>query len=208
MTGKCFGRTWLALVCAGWLATAVEARAQSNSSAASAASAAAAANYSNMTMGMGFLPMPGMFGTTAPSAVDAAALGMTAAAGRRGWNGDGRQHDEHVHEPYGFAVPVCQHVSHVAAAVRDDDAGRAGTELGLGSGLLSGVRPGGPALRGCGDGRCRPCEARHGASPGGLAARYFNRTSTRAAHPARLLQSAKSALSASWAMRIFCVVSI
>ena len=35
----------------------------------------------NMTMGMGFMPMPGMFGSATPSATDAAALGMTRSEG-------------------------------------------------------------------------------------------------------------------------------
>ena len=58
---------------------AVEARRQTGSSASSAA--ASANSFSSMTMGMGFMPLPGMFGSASPSATDAAALGAAVPQG-------------------------------------------------------------------------------------------------------------------------------
>ncbi len=82
--------------------------------------------------------------------------------------------------------------------------------LGIGSGRLSGTRSGGPASRdGATDGRCGRCPARGTTNqPGGLAATLLQSHVAQVAHPARLLQPAESALSASWEIRIICVVSI
>src|SRR6516162_6884488 len=70
---------WGAVICAGTLSTGLEARAQSTGSTSSASSSASV--FPDMTMGMGFFPLPGMFGSPTPSATDAAALGMTAQRG-------------------------------------------------------------------------------------------------------------------------------
>ena len=79
--------------------------------------------------------------------------------------------------------------------------------LGIGSGQLSGVRPGGAGRRG------------RQAQTGGEESRQLRDTwraggtvlqphDSDGAHPSRLLQPAESALSASWPIRIFWVVSI
>ena len=78
-----------AVVCAGALTTALEARAQSAVVRSIVGGASSASAIPDMTMGMGFLPLPGMFGSPTPSATDAAALGMTAPQGRN--DGDGRR---------------------------------------------------------------------------------------------------------------------
>jgi hypothetical protein len=178
MTRKRVRMTCVAVVCLGALTTAIEARAQSGSSAAS--SAAAAANYNNMTMGMGFLPLPGMFGSPTPSATDAAALGMTAPQGGMmgmGGGNNGNLFMNPMASPllYGSMFPMTQQQTGLAMLAAQTQM------MGIGSGRISGVRPGaagGPGTRG------RQAQSGAGArgttrQPGGLAARYFNRTSHR-----------------------------
>jgi hypothetical protein len=171
MTGKRIGTMWVALVCAGALATAVQARAQT--SAASAANASSANSFSNMTMGMGFMPMPGMFGSASPSATDAAALGVTTPQGG-GMLGTGANNMfmNPMASPflYGSMFPMTQQQTGMMML-----AGQA-QMLGIGSGRLSGTRPGGPAT-GAAKRRMQAVPGARGTAnqPGGLAARYFNR---------------------------------
>jgi hypothetical protein len=171
--------SWLAIVCAGVLVTGVEARAQSASSAAQ--SAQSAANFQDVTMGMGFLPLPGMFGSPTPSPTDAAALGMTGRPGGGMMGTGGRTMSNPFMNPmaspllYGSMFPMTQQQAGVMML-----AGQA-QMLGIGSGQLSGVRPAGISSGGV---RARQMQTVAGArgttrQPGGLAARYFNRTSQR-----------------------------
>jgi hypothetical protein len=170
----------LALVCAAALATGLEARAQSASASASAASAASANNFNNMTMGLGFMPMPGMFGSASPSATDAAALGVTTPqqGGMMGTGGNNMFMNP-MASPflYGSMFPMTQQQQGMMML-----AGQA-QMLGIGSGRMSGTRPGSPAAPGT-RGRQLQAGARGSTrTPGGLAARYFNRTTTRARIP-------------------------
>ena len=159
-----------------------------------------AANFQNMTMGMGFLPMPGMFGSPTPSATDAAALGMTGGprGGMMGMGGTtmGNPFMNPMASPflYGSMFPMTQQQAGVMML-----AGQA-QMLGIGSGQLSGVRPGGIAAGGVrgrqtqtvgGASRYDPSAWRAGGS-------LLQPHVAEAAHPARLLQPAESALSASW----------
>jgi hypothetical protein len=178
MDGKRVSRLWAAVMCAGALAPAIEARAQSAASASSAS--AANTNFQNMTMGMGFLPMPGMFGSATPSATDAAALGMTGAQnGMMGMGGMATTNSMFTNPMaspmlYGSMFPMG--TSQRAAGMMML-AGQS-QMLGIGSGQLSGVRPGGAPGRGR---QAQPAVRNRGSSgiPGGLAARYFNRTAQR-----------------------------
>ena len=186
MDGKRVCTTWVTVMCAGALTTALEAKAQSSASAASAASASSAAssasNFQNMTMGMGFLPMPGMFGSATPSATDAAALGMTAPqGGMMGMGGMATTNNMFTNPMaapmlYGSMFPMTQQQAGIMML-----AGQA-QMMGIGSGQLSGVRPGGPAARGK---QTRTAVRNRGSSsvPGGLAARYFNRTTQKVRVP-------------------------
>jgi len=173
---------WVAVICVSAMTTALEAKAQSAGSAASSASAAASGSaMPDMTMGMGFLPLPGMFGSPTPSATDAAALGMTAQrGGMTGMGGTMMGNGNAFMNPmatpflYGSMFPMTQQQAGVMML-----AGQA-QMLGIGSGQLSGVRPG------AGKGRQQQPAARNRGSagtPGGLAARYFNRTTARVRIP-------------------------
>jgi hypothetical protein len=177
MDGRRFRMTWCAIMCAGALTMALEAKAQSAAAASSAGSSASA--IPDMTMGMGFMPLPGMFGSPTPSATDAAALGMTAQRGGMMGMGGGTPMTNPTMNPmasplfYGSVFPMTQQQAGVLML-----AGQA-QMLGLGSGQLSGVRPG---AAGAARGRqTQPSVRNRGSSgqPGGLAARYFNRTTQR-----------------------------
>ena len=86
-----------------------------------------------------------MFGSTTPSATDAAALGMTPPAGRD--DGDGRVNNMFMNPMaspflYGSMFPMTPQQQGMMML-----AGQA-QMLGIGSGQLSGVRPGGHGVRG------------------------------------------------------------
>jgi hypothetical protein len=183
MEGKRVRAIYVGLICAGAMTTALEARAQSAAAAsASSASSAASTNFQNMTMGMGFFPMPGMFGSPTPSATDAAALGMTGArSGMMGTGGISTTNSMFTNPMaspmlYGSMFPMTQQQAGIMML-----AGQA-QMMGIGSGQLSGVRPGGAGGRGR---QAQPAVRNRGSSgiPGGLAARYFNRTTQRARIP-------------------------
>jgi hypothetical protein len=190
MAARSIRISWLGMVCAGVLAVGVEARAQSASSAAQ--SAQSAANYQNMTMGMGAMAMPGMFGSPTPSAADAAALGMGGGSGGgmmgMGGNTMGNPFMNPMAAPflYGSMLPATQQSTTGSMGMTQQQMGLmllAGQAqmMGIGSGQLSGVRPGGMAAGGV---RARQRGTVTGVrgttrQPGGLAARYFNRTSQR-----------------------------
>jgi hypothetical protein len=165
-----------ALICAGALTTALEAKAQSALSTSTAGASTSA--FPDMTMGMGFFPMPGMFGSPTPSATDAAALGVTAPqrGGMMGMGGGtmGNPMMNPMASPmmYGSMFPMTQQQAGVLML-----AGQA-QMFGIGSGQLSGVRPG-AGTPGAARGRqTLPSVKNRGSAgqPGGLAARYFNRT--------------------------------
>ncbi len=179
MTARSIRTSWLGWACVGMLALNVEARAQSASSAAQ--SAQSAANFQNMTMGMGFMPMPGMFGSPTLSPTDAAALGMPGRPGGGMMGMAGTTMSNPFMNPmaspllYGSMFPMTQQQAGVMML-----AGQAQI-LGIGSGQLSGVPPGAASAGGV---RARQRQTVTGVrgttrQPGGLAARYFNRTAQR-----------------------------
>jgi hypothetical protein len=181
MNGRRVFMAWGAVMCAGALTTALEAKAQSAASKSSTTTSAS--GMPDMTMGMGFLPMPGMFGSPTPSATDAAALGMTAPqrGGMMGMGGTTMTNPtmNPMASPllYGSMFPMTQQQTGVLML-----AGQA-QMLGIGSGQLSGFRPGNPgAARGR---QTQPSAKNRGSSgqPGGLAARYFNRTNQKVRVP-------------------------
>src|SRR5262245_1760393 len=167
--------TWGAVICAGALATGLEAKAQSTGSASSASPSASP--FPDMTMGMGFFPLPGMFGSPTPSATDAAALGTTAQrGGMMGMAGAGMGSSpmsnptmNPVASPllYGSMFPMTQQQAGVLML-----AGQA-QMLGIGSGQLSGVRPGAGASGTARGRQTQPLVRNRGSAnqPGGLAAR-------------------------------------
>ncbi len=179
MQTKRVGMTCLVVVCVGGLSATGEARAQSGSSASSAA--ASANSFSNMTMGMGFMPLPGMFGSTSPSATDAAALGAPAPQGGMMGTGSNNMFMNPMASPflYGSMFPTTPQQQGMMML-----AGQA-QMLGIGSGRLSGTRSGGPAAVAARQKQMRAVPgARPSANqPGGLAAKYFNRTSHRSRIP-------------------------
>ncbi len=179
---------WLAMVCAIVLATGVEARAQS-SAASAAQSAQAAANYQNMTMGAAAMTMPGMFGSPTPSPADAAALGMGGGSGGgmmgMGGNTMGNPFMNPMAAPFLYGSMLATSPQQTGGFTPQQTGmlmlAAQAQMLGFGSGQLSGVRPGGIAAGGA---RARQMQNVAGArgttrQPGGLAARYFNRTSKR-----------------------------
>jgi len=193
MDGKRVQTAWIAAVCAGALTAGLEVKAQSASSAASSA-----ANSQGMGMGMGmgmmgmgmgngmgFMPMPyGMFGSATPSATDAAALGMTRPSG--GLMGMGGSPSTAFTNPmtapliYGSMYPMTPQQSGMLMLAGQSQM------LGIGSGQLSGVRPGPGTSGGSGGrpGKQALAKPRGSAGvPGGLAARYFNRTTQTARMP-------------------------
>jgi hypothetical protein len=178
---------WLAMGCAIVLATGLEAKAQS-SAATAAQSAQAAANYQNMTMGAAAMTMPGMFGSPTPSATDAAALGMGGGSGGgmmgMGGNANGNPFMNPMAAPFLYGSMLATTPSQTGITPQQTGMLMLAAQaqmLGLGSGQASGVRPGG---MGAGGVRARQMQNVAGArgttrQPGGLAARYFNRTSKR-----------------------------
>ena len=179
MGGRRVRIIWAAVGCAAALMNAVEAEAQTSASAA--ASAANSANMGmGMGMGMGYMPMAyGMFGSPTPSPTDAAALGMPSQS--RGIMGMGGPGTNPFTNPmaapllYGSMFPMTPQQTGLMMLAGQSQM------LGIGSGQLSGVRPG-PGTPGAARGRqtIAPGKTRGSASqPGGLAARYFNRTAMR-----------------------------
>jgi hypothetical protein len=177
--------SWLAMVCPIVLAAGLEARAQS-SAATAAQTAQSAANYQNMTMGMAAMTMPGMFGSPTPSAPDAAALGMGGGSGGgmmgMGGNTMGNPFMNPMAAPFLYGS-MAAGTSQQTGGITPQQTGMLmlaaqAQMLGLGSGQASGVRPGAGGVR------ARQMQNVAGArgttrQPGGLAARYFNRTSKR-----------------------------
>jgi hypothetical protein len=176
----------MAVACVAGLLVLPEARAQGTAVPGYPVSTSPAANMSmGMNMGMGFMPIPyGMFGTASLSRTDAAALGMTAqSAGGMGMAG---QSNNIFANPlaapmlYGSPYPMSQRQAGLMML-----AGQSQQMLGgIGSGQLSGVRSGtGGQSRGR---TAQQTALRQQASPprpGGLAARYFNRTTPVSRYP-------------------------
>lgn len=181
MHGRRFRMSWGTIMFMSTLSMALEAKAQSTPSATQAGSSASA--FPDMTMGMGFLPLPGMFGSPTPSATDAAALGVTTPrAGMMGMGGGTTMSNPTMNPMasplfYGSMFPMTQQQTGVLML-----AGQA-QMLGIGSGQLSGVRP---TAAGAAKGRqTQPSVRNRGSAgqPGGLAARYFNRTNQKVRVP-------------------------
>ena len=177
MDGRRICMAWGAVMCIGALTKALEAKAQSAASTSSAASSASV--FPDMTMGTGILPMPGMFGSPTPSATDAAALGMTAPqrGGMMGMGGGTTMTNPTMNPMaspflYGSMFPMTQQQAGMLML-----AGQA-QMLGIGSGQLSGVRPGAGTPVAARGRQTQPSAKNRGSAgqPGGLAARYFNRT--------------------------------
>jgi hypothetical protein len=130
-----------------------------------------------MGMGMGYLPMMYAMNPTASlSPTDAAALGTQGqGTGSVGANGMNSIFRNPMASPmlYSGLYPVG---GNQAAALML--ANQAGMLTGIGSGQLSGVRPGNAQSR-ARSGQQPAAKSRGTASqPGGLATRYFNRTAT------------------------------
>ncbi len=138
-----------------------------------------------MNSGMGFMPLPyGMFGSASLSPTDAAALNMKAqTSGGMGTVGPSNNiFANPLAAPmlYGSPYPITQRQAGLMML-----AGQSQHMLGgIGSGQLSGVRPGmGGQSRGrtAQNAAVRPQGS--SARPGGLAARYFNRTAPVSRYP-------------------------
>jgi hypothetical protein len=155
-----------------------EAKAQA--AAASASSAAASSAYGGgMGMGMGMMPMMYAMNPSASlSPTDAAALGMQGQGnGGMGVNGMNNIFRNPMAAPYMFGNVNPMGPTSAATMML------AGPGLmGIGSGQLSGVRPG----AGAGRGRTQQPAAKSrgtASTPGGLAGRYFNRTARIVRYP-------------------------
>ncbi len=216
MNARSIRISWLGAVCAGVLALNVEARAQSASSAAQ--SAQSAANFQNMSMGMAAMSMPGMFRAPTPSPTDAAALGMGGGSGGGMMGMGGSTTGNPMMNPmaapflYGSMLSTTQQQSMGITQQQMGLMMLAGQAqmLGIGSGQLSGVRPGGIAPGGV---RARQRQTVTGVrgttrQPGGLAARYFNRTSQKPRIPQGFYNRPNQHYPQARAIRIFWVVSI
>jgi hypothetical protein len=171
------------VACVAGLLALSEARAQSTAVAGYPTSTSTSpAMGMGMGMGMGFMPY-GMFGTTSPSATDAAALGMTGQS--TGGMGMGGQTNNMFANPmlapmlYGTASGMGQRQLGLMML-----AGQSQMLGGIGSGQMSGVRPG---VGGQSKGRTAQKTAAKppgsAGRPGGLAARYFNRTTPVTRYP-------------------------
>jgi len=177
-----------AVACAAGLVVLPQARAQGTAVSGYPTSSSTGMGMGmnmGMNMGMGFMPLPyGMFGSASLSPTDAAALKMPAqSAGGMGTMG---QTNNIFANPlaapmlYGSPYPITQRQAGLMML-----AGQSQQMLGgIGSGQLSGVRPG---MGGQSRGRtAQPTASRPQGSagrPGGLAARYFNRTITTNRYP-------------------------
>jgi len=147
-----------------------------------ATTSSAYGNGMGMVMGMGMGMMPMMYAmnpTASLSPTDAAALGMQSQgnAGAAAMNGIFRNP---MAAPYMFGSEYPMSPGQMGTLMLANQAGM----TGIGSGQLSGVRPGAGSSRG----KPGPPAAKPrgpNATPGGLAARYFNRT----AHVMRYPQS-------------------
>jgi hypothetical protein len=165
------------VVCLAAIMTCSDAKAQ--------ATAATGTSSSGGTgMGMGFMPMTfGMFGSATPSATDAAALGMAGPSNNAmgfgvGLNG---QSSNIFTNPMAGAVlssgayPTSQRQMGLMMLAGQSQM------LGIGSGQLSGVRPG--PSRGNSALKAAPKSRGTSNQPGGMAARYFNRAARVTPHP-------------------------
>jgi len=191
---RCF---WLAAVCLPAIMTCPEAKAQGTPVAGYPATTSPGMGTGmNMGMGMGFMPVPyGMFGSATPSATDAAALGMPRPVtpgmgmgvgmgmGMGTGTGMGGQSNNVFANP--MAAPMFYGSMYSMTPQQQGLMMLAGQTqmMGIGSGQLSGVRPGpgGPSR-----GRTAPlANAKRGSAsvPGGLAARYFHRTAPVTRYP-------------------------
>jgi hypothetical protein len=135
-----------------------------------------------MDTGMGFMPVPfGLFGSASLSPNDAAALGMTpSAAGTR----IGAMPNNVFTNPmsasllYGSNYPMTPRQTGLLMLAGQSQM------LGIGSGQLSGVRPGAAAQRAGRSAQQANSKPRGSASePGGLAARYFHRSAPITRYP-------------------------
>jgi len=148
-----------------------------------ATTSAAYGNGMGMGMGMGIMPMMYAMNPTASlSPTDAAALGVQGQGNAGiGVNGMNSVFRNPMAAPYLFGSVYPMSPGQIGTMMLANQAGL----TGIGSGQLSGVRPGAGAARGR-PGQPPAAKPRGStATPGGLAARYFNRT----AHVVRYPQS-------------------
>jgi hypothetical protein len=167
----------LAAVGFSLLVTCHDLRAQSAAAASAASSAASTATSTGMGTGtgmgmggMGLMPMMSAMNPTASlSPTDAAALGMQGQNnGAMGVNGMNGLFMNPMAAPYLFGVPMSN--SQIGGMMLMNQ-----MNGGIGSGQLSGVRPGPAQMKGRSK---KAADKPRGtaSTPAGLAARYFNRT--------------------------------
>jgi hypothetical protein len=130
-----------------------------------------------MGMGMGMMPMMYAMNPTASlSPTDAAALGMQGPGnGVGGVNAMNNVFRNPMAAPYMFGSVYPMGSSQAATMMLANQAGL----MGMGAGQLSGVRPGAAGARGRGAPQSAAKPRGTASQPGGLAARYFNRTTAR-----------------------------
>jgi hypothetical protein len=172
-----------AVACLALLVALAEAKAQGTPAAGYPATSSSNTGMGGMGMGFGFMPMPyGMFGSASPSATDAAALGMPAPSRigmgmglmpiGMGMYGSNNVVGDPMAAPmlYGSAYGMNPRQTGLMMLAGQSQM------MGIGSGQLSGVRPGATTAART---RQQAATKKRGSAstPGGLAARYFNRTS-------------------------------
>jgi len=192
MDGLRGGFFWSVVVCLAAVMTCSEAQAQGTAVAGYPATTSPGTGTGmgmgmgmgmNMGMGMGFMPMPyGMFGSASPSPTDAAALGMARPI--TPGMGMGAQSNNIYTNPmaasmlYGSTYPMTQRQQGLMMLAGQSQM------LGIGSGQLSGVRPGSAGPSRGGRAQQASLKPRGSANqPGGLAARYFHRSAPVARYP-------------------------
>jgi len=177
---------WSAVVCLAAIMTCREAKAQGTAVAGYPATTSPGMGMGtgmNMGMGMGFMPMPyGMFGSASPSPTDAAALGMarpiTPGIGMGGLSNNISTNPMAASMLYGNMYPMTQRQQGLMMLAGQSQM------LGIGSGQLSGVRPGSAGPSQGRTAQTASSKSRGSASqPGGLAARYFHRNAPVTRYP-------------------------
>jgi hypothetical protein len=136
-----------------------------------------------MNMGMGFMPIPyGLFGSASPSPIDAAALGMTRPApigiGMGGMTNNIFANPMAAPMMYGSTYGMTPRQAGLMMLAGQSQS------MGIGSGQLSGVRPGpGGSTKGRTAQQTSSKTRGSASQPGGLAARYFHRTAPVTRYP-------------------------
>jgi hypothetical protein len=174
---------WAALIYWGALSWASgDVLAQATSAAGASAASTAASGYGmGMGMGMGMMPMMYAMNPSASlSPTDAAALGMQGQAnGSIGANGMNSVFRNPAAAPYLFGSVYPMSPAQMGSMMLLNQAGL----TGIGSGQLSGVRPGAATARSRAGKAPAPKPRGSASTPGGLAAHYFNRTAPVFRHP-------------------------